>query len=228
MPSKHSKFETEEEAAATTGGPFGQRVFVYMPTRGINLYPVKPPAASIQRLLVSLVGYLANENYDLTSTRFYCTGTLVSSACPSFPSFFVFTFSLAYASTPTSGQDQSWPAHPRLFSLHAVVLRNNSTCLRRYLSRSYNEDQGEQQGSFLVTGHTDGIGFSHRNNYLVGRKVVEIRSSLKKERKDTWNAICIYLAIGGWKKTEVRNYVYDVFLISYSFMVLINGGRKAR
>lgn len=29
-------------------------VFVYMPTRGINLYPVKPAAASIQRLLVSL------------------------------------------------------------------------------------------------------------------------------------------------------------------------------
>lgn len=97
MPSEHSKLETEEEATATTGGPFGQRVFVYMPTRGINLYPVKPPAASIQRLLVSLFGYLANENYDLTSTRFYCTGTLVSSACPSFASSFVFTFSLAYA-----------------------------------------------------------------------------------------------------------------------------------
>lgn len=100
--SKHSRLE--EESAATTGGPFGQRVFVYMPTRGINLYPVKPPAASIQRLLVSLFGYLANENYDLTSTRFYCTGTLVSPAClgllrpPGLPGP---TFSLAYAYRPT-------------------------------------------------------------------------------------------------------------------------------
>lgn len=214
MPSRHSKLETEEEAAATTGGPFGQRVFVYMPTRGINLYPVKPPAASIQRLLVSLFGYLANENYDLTSTRFYCTGTLVSSACPSFASSFVFTFSLAYAATPTSGRDQSWPAHPRLFSLHVVVLRNNSTCLRRYLGRSYNEDQGKRQGFFLVTGHADGIGFSHGNNYLVGRKVVETRWSFGEERKDWWNvgnSISIYLGIGAWRKTEVRN--YRVFLI---------------
>lgn len=83
--SEHSRLEADKETrtmTTTTGrgmGPFGQRVFVYMPTRGINLYPVKPPAASIQRLLVSLFGYLANENYDLTSTRFYCTGTLVSS-----------------------------------------------------------------------------------------------------------------------------------------------------
>lgn len=71
--------------AATTRRSGHRGVFVYMPTRGINLYPVKPAAASIQRLLVSLFGYLANENYDLTSTRFYCiTGTLVFPSSSSF------------------------------------------------------------------------------------------------------------------------------------------------
>lgn len=71
--------------AATTRRSGHRGVFVYMPTRGINLYPVKPAAASIQRLLVSLFGYLANENYDLTSTRFYCiTGTLVFPSPSSF------------------------------------------------------------------------------------------------------------------------------------------------
>lgn len=63
----------------------------------------------------------------------------------------------------------------------------------------------------------------------MGRKVVETRPSFKKERKDWWNvgnAISIYLGIGAWKKTEVRN--YRVFLISRSFMVSVNRGRKAR
>ncbi|KAG7208005.1 hypothetical protein KM043_009585 [Ampulex compressa] len=61
--------------------------FVYVAAHGINLYRVKRLAA-IQRQVVSLGRYLANENYDLTSTRFCCT---VASISPS----------LAYASTPT-------------------------------------------------------------------------------------------------------------------------------
>lgn len=45
-----TRLEAEEDPADNGWtASFGQRVFVYMPTRGINLYPVKPPAASIQR-----------------------------------------------------------------------------------------------------------------------------------------------------------------------------------
>lgn len=111
---------------AATTRRFGHRgVFVYMPTRGINLYPVKPAAASIQRLLVSLFGYLANENYDLTSTRFYCiTGTLV------FPSLLPFLLRPRHFLSPTparEGRNQKrWPAHPSLplpLSLSAFVIR---------------------------------------------------------------------------------------------------------
>lgn len=113
---------------AATTRRFGHRgVFVYMPTRGINLYPVKPAAASIQRLLVSLFGYLANENYDLTSTRFYCiTGTLV------FPSLLPFLLRPRHFLSPTparEGRNQKrWPAHPPLpfplsLSLSAFVIR---------------------------------------------------------------------------------------------------------
>lgn len=143
---------------AATTRRFGHRgVFVYMPTRGINLYPVKPAAASIQRLLVSLFGYLANENYDLTSTRFYCiTGTLV------FPSLLPFLLRPRHFLSPTptrEGRNQKrWPAHPPLplpppLSLSLCVRnsflpsRDNSTCSNRYLSRSCNCEDHEHEGT---------------------------------------------------------------------------------
>lgn len=56
------------------------RVFIYMSTRGINLYHVEASAASVQRLLVSFWRYLANENYDLSSEGSYDTSTLISAA----------------------------------------------------------------------------------------------------------------------------------------------------
>lgn len=127
--------------AATTRRSGHRGVFVYMPTRGINLYPVKPAAASIQRLLVSLFGYLANENYDLTSTRFYCiTGTLVF---PSPSSFVHDIFSRLRLPSPRRKKPKEM-ACPSTLSRSRLRVRNirfsrsrdNSTCSNRYLSRS--------------------------------------------------------------------------------------------
>ena len=79
------------------------------------------------------------------------------------------------------------PSHSRdSFSLRAVVLRNNSTCLRRYLSGSYNEDHEEQRGFFiffLSRSQLRGMVSLSGIKIITPRvqKVVEIRSNLEEE-----------------------------------------------
>lgn len=93
----------------------GSRVFIYMSTRGINLYHVEASAA-IQRLLVSFWRYLANENYDLSSEGFYGTSALVSSAS---------CCSLAYVcyGLPDRRANRIGPAAPfTLSGMHVMII----------------------------------------------------------------------------------------------------------
>lgn len=104
-----------------------------MSARGINLYRVEASAASVQRPLISFWRYLANENYDLSSKRFYGTSTLVSLASCWSSRLRLY----AYQNIKRTGLVQ-----PRLLLCSRCTDGNNSIWSCRYLSKNDDIDLG--------------------------------------------------------------------------------------
>lgn len=122
-----------------------------MRIRGINLYRIEP-AGNVQRSLVSLSRYLANENYDLTSTRLPLHGRI------SLPGISTSLFSISFPlfrlrpyAYPDSRLESGWSSCRAFssffsFSFSFLLSRSppctNSTYCHRYLNKNNDEDSG--------------------------------------------------------------------------------------